>query len=48
MTALQRVLGDSALRERLSMRGKAMVAERTWPAIARRHRELYEQVLRNG
>jgi glycosyltransferase involved in cell wall biosynthesis len=48
VAALDRVLGDSALRARLSVRGRAMVAERTWPAIARRHRELYEQVLRNG
>lgn len=45
---LEQVLGDSALRERLSSRGQAMVAERTWPRIAQRHRELYEQVLRDA
>jgi glycosyltransferase involved in cell wall biosynthesis len=45
---LERVLSDSALRQRLSRRGRQMVAERTWPHVARRHRELYEQVLRNA
>lgn len=48
VTALEQVLGDAALRERLSRRGHAMVAERTWPHVARQHRELYRQVLRNG
>jgi glycosyltransferase involved in cell wall biosynthesis len=46
--ALERVLGDPGLRERIAVRGKEMVAERTWPRIAERHRELYERVLRNA
>jgi glycosyltransferase involved in cell wall biosynthesis len=48
VAALERVLGDEVLRRRLSSRGRAMVAERTWPRIARRHRDLYEQVLRDA
>jgi len=48
VTTLRRTLSDNKLRERLSARGRAIVAERTWPAIARRHRELYEWVLRNA
>jgi glycosyltransferase involved in cell wall biosynthesis len=48
VASLERVLGDSALRARVSSRGRAMVAGRTWPVIARRHRELYERVLRNA
>ncbi|MCO1656184.1 glycosyltransferase [Pseudonocardia humida] len=43
--ALTRLLDDPGLRARVAGGGAALVADRTWPAIARAHRELYEDVL---
>jgi len=45
VAALTRLLDDPALRSRVAAGGAALVADRTWPAIARAHRELYERVL---
>jgi len=44
--ALERVLGDDALARRAGEAGRAKVADRfSWPAIARRHLEIYEDLL---
>lgn len=44
--ALGRLLDDPALRARIADGGAAVAAERTWPRIAARHRELYAAVRR--
>ncbi|HEV7469489.1 MAG TPA: glycosyltransferase [Pseudonocardia sp.] len=43
--ALVRLLDDPDLRRRVAAGGAASGAERTWPRIAERHRELYARVL---
>jgi glycosyltransferase involved in cell wall biosynthesis len=43
--ALVRLLDDPDLRGRVAAGGAALGAERTWPRIAERHRELYARVL---
>lgn len=43
--ALQLVLTDSDLAERLSTSGRAQVGSRAWPVVAARHIELYADVL---
>jgi glycosyltransferase involved in cell wall biosynthesis len=45
VTAIARLLDDPGLRARVAAGGAALGADRTWPAIAGAHRELYERVL---
>jgi glycosyltransferase involved in cell wall biosynthesis len=44
--AIQRVLDDRRLRDRLAREGRELAARHAWPAIAAAHRELYEEVAR--
>lgn len=44
VTALERLLDEDGLRARVAAGGVALVADRTWPRIAARHRELYARV----
>ncbi|WP_204037330.1 glycosyltransferase [Micromonospora qiuiae] len=46
VTALRPLLHDPDLRRRLGERGRKLVAERSWPVVAARHRDLYELVCR--
>ncbi len=46
--ALGRLLDDPALRARIAAGGAELVAERTWPRIAARHRDLYAAVQRTA
>ena len=43
--ALRQVLNDPELRDRVRAGGRAFAADYRWPAIAKAHREVYEQVL---
>lgn len=43
--ALRPLLDDPALRERMAAAGAVLAEDRTWPRIARAHRELYAAVL---
>jgi glycosyltransferase involved in cell wall biosynthesis len=42
---LRRLIGDAALRERLTAGGLALTARHSWPAVAGTHRALYDDVL---
>lgn len=45
-SALQQLAGDAQARRRMGQAGRHLVAERfTWPALARRTHELYEELL---
>ncbi len=46
--AMQRVMTDAALRDRLRTGGRAVVARFTWAASADRHRDIYRQLHRGG
>lgn len=44
VAALRPLLHDAGLRRRLGERGRELAAGRSWPAVAARHRDLYELV----
>ncbi len=48
VAALERLLDDRMLRERVRAGAASVVAQRSWPRLAEAHREIYARLLENG